>query len=69
MARNLVTIKQVVNDFLLTLSEDDYVSNVPDYHVYNLALRGAREMTFDIAKKSKGSQVGSKYRLEHRRAS
>ena len=57
MARNLVTIKQVVNDFLLTLSEDDYVSNVPDYHVYNLALRGAREMTFDIAQKVKALKL------------
>ena len=57
MARNLVTIKQIVNDFLLTLSEDDYASNVPDYHVYNLALRGAREMAFDIAKKVKAIRL------------
>ena len=57
MARNLVTIKDVVNDFLLGLSEDDYVSNVPDYHVHNLALRGAREMGFDIMKRVKSIKM------------
>ena len=57
MARNTVTIKEVVNDFLLTLSEDDYVSNVPDYHVHNLALRGAREMQFDIMKRIKSLKL------------
>lgn len=57
MARNLVSINQVVNDFLLTLSEDDYVSNVPDYHVHNLALRGAREMGFDIMKRVKSLKL------------
>lgn len=57
MARNLVEIKQVVNDFLLTLSEDDYASNVPDYHIYNLALRGAREMGFDMMKRVKSLKL------------
>ena len=57
MARNLVTIKEVVNDFLLGLSEDDYASNVTDYHVYNLALRGAREMGFDIMKRVKSLKM------------
>ena len=47
MARNNVSVSEVVNDFLLTLSEDDYVSNVADYHVHQLALRGIREMGFD----------------------
>ena len=53
MARNTVTVKEVVNDFLLTLSEDDYVSNVADYHVHQLALRGIREMGFDVMKRVK----------------
>ena len=57
MARNLVTIKNVVNDFLLSLSEDDYVSNATDYHVHNLALRGAREMGFDIMKRIKSVRM------------
>lgn len=53
MARNTVTVSEVVNDFLLTLSEDDYVSNVADYHVHQLALRGIREMGFDVMKRVK----------------
>ena len=53
MARNFVSVKEVVNDFLLTLSEDDYASNVTDYHVHQLALRGIREMGFDVMKRVK----------------
>tara|TARA_R110002153_G_scaffold43893_2_gene123947 strand:- start:84 stop:878 length:795 start_codon:yes stop_codon:yes gene_type:complete len=53
MARNTISVKEVVNDFLLTLSEDDYVSNAQDYHVHQLALRGIREMGFDIMKRIK----------------
>ena len=57
MARNLVTITDVVNDFLLSISEDDYVSNATDYHIRNLALRGAREMGFDIMKRIKSLKL------------
>ena len=53
MARNFVSVKEVVNDFLLTLSEDDYASNAADYHVHQLALRGIREMGFDVMKRVK----------------
>lgn len=53
MSRNATLVSDVVNDFLLTLSEDDYVSNVADYHVHNLALRGIREMGFDVTKRVK----------------
>jgi len=51
MARNLVTVDQVVNDFILTLDSDDYVSNVSDVVVRNFALRGIREMGFDMLKR------------------
>ena len=53
MARNVVTIKEVVNDFLLGMSGDDYASNATDYYVHNLALRGARELGFDAMKRIK----------------
>ena len=53
MARNFVSVKEVVNDYLLTLSEDDYASNAADYHVHQLALRGIREMGFDVMKRVK----------------
>ena len=51
MARNLVTVEQVVNDFVLTIDSDDYVSNASDVVIRNLALRGIREMGFDMLKR------------------
>lgn len=51
MARNLVTVDQVVNDFILTLDSDDHVSTVSDMVVRNFALRGIREMGFDMLKR------------------
>lgn len=53
MARHFISVKEVVNDFMFTLSEDDYVSNAADYHVHQLALRGIREMGFDVMKRVK----------------
>lgn len=51
MARNLVTIDQVVNDFVLTMDGDDYVNNPSDVIIRNFALRGIREMGFDMMKR------------------
>lgn len=51
MARNLVTVDQVVNDFVLTMDSDDHVSNVSDVVIRNFALRGIREMGFDLLKR------------------
>jgi len=48
MARNLVTITEVVNDFLLTQDGSDYVNNVSETIVHNFALRGVRELGFDM---------------------
>ena len=48
MARNLVTVDQVVNDFVLTLEGDDYAKNASDTLIHNYALRGIREMGFDL---------------------
>ena len=48
MARNLVTVSQVVNDFILTLEGDDYANNASDTLIHNYALRGVRELGFDL---------------------
>lgn len=48
MARNLITVDQVVNDFVLTLESDDYGNNASDTLIHNYALRGIREMGFDL---------------------
>ena len=37
-----VPLRQIVDDFLLTVDEDDYTANVSDVTVRNLALRGIR---------------------------
>ena len=61
MARNLVTVSEVVSDFMLSLEYDDYTKNVSDTLVHNYALRGIREMGFDMLQRvrsiklSKGS--------------
>lgn len=57
MARNTVSITQVINDFVISVSEDDYASNVPDYLLHNLALRGVREMGFDMMKRIKSVKL------------
>ena len=53
MARNTVSVDQVVNDFMLALDGDDYANNANGMLVRNYALRGIREMNFDIQKKLK----------------
>lgn len=51
MARNTVSIDQIVGDFILTSEGDDYTSNVSDILVRNYALRGIREIGFDISRR------------------
>lgn len=51
MARNYITLDQVINDFIITLDGDDFGNNVSDTAIRTLAKRGIREMGFDISKK------------------
>ena len=51
MARNRVSVSQVIDDFIITQSEDDFVSGASDYAKRNFALRGIREMGFDVLKR------------------
>jgi len=50
---NYVTLRQVVNDYVLTLDGDDYGSNVSDTAIRNIALRGVREFGFDVTSRVK----------------
>lgn len=50
MARNYTDITQVINDFMLTIDGDDYVTSVSDNAIRTLALRGLRELGFDMLK-------------------
>lgn len=51
MAQNKVKLSQVIKDFILTLDGDDYASNASDTAIRNFALRGIREIGFDLGKK------------------
>ena len=51
MARNTVPLDQIINDFIITLADDDYAGHASDTQIRTHALRGIREMGFDMAKK------------------
>tara|TARA_R100000654_G_scaffold16520_1_gene34588 strand:- start:6836 stop:7609 length:774 start_codon:yes stop_codon:yes gene_type:complete len=51
MSQNKVKLSQVVADFIVTLDGDDYASNASDIAINNFALRGIREIGFDLGRK------------------
>jgi len=53
MSMNKVKLSQIINDFIITSDGDDYVNNVSDAAIRNFALRGIREIGFDLGKKVK----------------
>ena len=53
MAFDKVQLSQIIKDFILTLDGDDYAANVSDFAIRNFALRGIREIGFDLGKKIK----------------
>lgn len=48
---NKVKLSQIIRDFIITMDDDDYVSNASDIAMRNFALRGIREIGFDLGKK------------------
>ena len=57
MARDTISVEQIVNDLLLTADGDDYVNNVSGIALRNYALRGIREMGFDFMKRIKSLKL------------
>ena len=57
MSMNKVKLSQIIRDFMITLDHDDYVSNVSDVAIRNMALRGIREIGFDIGEKLRSLKV------------
>lgn len=53
MSMNFITLRQILDDFILTLDGDDYVSTASDVAMRNFALRGIREFGFDVTSKVK----------------
>ena len=56
MAQDTVSLDQVINDFILSIEGDDYINTASEVMVRNLALRGIREMGFDILKRINGEK-------------
>lgn len=50
MARNKVPLNQIINDFIITLADDDYAGNASDTQLRTHALRGIREFGFDMSR-------------------
>jgi len=50
---NYVTLRQVMDDFVLTMDVDDHISNINDAMLRNVALRGIREFGFDVTARIK----------------
>jgi len=57
MSMNKVKLSQIIRDFIITMDDDDYVSNVSDVAIRNFALRGIREIGFDLGKKIKSIKL------------
>jgi hypothetical protein len=57
MAHNTVTLKDIIGDFKIALDSDDYISNVSDVQLRNIALRGIRDIGFDLGKKVKSLKL------------
>ena len=53
----MIPLSQIVGDFILTSESDDYTGNVSDVLVRNFALRGIRQMGFDISRKIKSKKL------------
>jgi hypothetical protein len=57
MARNKVTLDQIINDFIITIADDDYAGSASDTQIRTHALRGIREMGFDMSKIIKSLKI------------
>ena len=54
---NYVPLREIVDDFIMTLDTDDYVSGASDLAIRNFALRGIREIGFDVIPKIKSLKL------------
>ena len=57
MALNRVTLRDVVKEFMLSIDVDDYTNGASEAMVKNYALRGIRDMGFDMGRIIKSATV------------
>lgn len=58
MARNTVPLNQIINDFIITMGDDDYAGGASDNQIRTHALRGIREMGFDMSREIRSLKLG-----------
>ena len=54
---NYVTLRQVIDDYMVTMDDDDFVSSVNDSAIRNIALRGIREFGFDVTSRIRSLKI------------
>ena len=54
---NYIPLSQVINDFKITTDSDDFTSNASDVAIRNFALRGIRELGFDVVSRIKSIKL------------
>jgi len=57
MSHSKVKLSQVLRDFKINIDDDDYINDPSDVVLRNLALRGIREIGFDLGKKIKSIKL------------
>lgn len=57
MAQDTVSLQQVIYDFMISVDQDDYASNASEVFIKSVALRGIREMGFDLMKRIKATTL------------
>lgn len=54
---NYIPLSQVINDFKITTDSDDFTANASDAAIRNFALRGIRELGFDVVSRIKSLKL------------
>lgn len=54
---NYVPLSQVIDDFKITTDSDDFTANASDAAIRNFALRGIRELGFDVVSRIKSLKL------------
>ena len=60
MAQNTVTIKDIVKEFMMGIDAEDYIYGTSESIIRNNALRGIRDMGFDMLKVIKSKTIDVK---------
>jgi hypothetical protein len=54
---NYVPLSQIIGDFKITTDDDDYAANASEAAIRNFALRGIRELGFDVVSRIKSLKL------------